>query len=394
MHLSVFMNEFVDALEGLTHHRILTIPKVLRPWSLENSLQSDRGAMISGPRGIGKTTFLLLQARQNGRALYLSADHPKVNLHGLYELGANALARGYKALIIDEVHFARNWAQEVKALYDDHPQAQIWVSDSSSVILRMGAHDLSRRLPRLSMPILSFREFLSLKHGLDLKPFHVLRGEQPGPEWGPLLIDGLLPEFKDYLRRGARPFFLEGRYREKSLGIIEKTIFHDVPFFLPNAQGTYLSLMQSVLSFLAVAPVPTLNIDALCREWAIGKPKLYELLTVMTQLEMLHIVRKATDHTSGKGAKILLADPSWYGVLGGNLGSVREAFIVAMLINAGIRCHAAAQETDADLVTPFGNIEVGGAKKKRKAATFVARDDIMGKTPSGGTPLWMFGCLY
>ena len=389
------MEQFITFLESKTADLLAALPANLRLWSQSHDLGEDRGILIAGPRGVGKTTFLLSQAQKHGRALYLSGDHPKVNIFGLYDLASGIFARGYQTLIVDEVHFAREWSQHLKSLYDDYPQSRLWISDSSSIILRKGSYDLSRRMPRLSMPLLSFREFLSIKLGIpNLQAFNPLRGERPSGAWGDVDDIDLRREFYIYLQSGTRPFFLEGRYAEKTLGIIEKTIFSDVPYFTENLQGSYLSLMQAVLTYLAISPVPTLNIDSLSREWSLGKPKIYELLSVMNHLELIQIVRKKSDHSQGKGAKILLADPTWYPILGGNKGSSREAYVASMLAGAGIKFFAMNQDSEADLVTPFGSLEIGGGTKKRKAADFVVRDDALRLTAGGGVPLWMLGCLY
>ena len=388
------MDKFISDLESKTQELISGLPTTIRPWSLSHDLGQDRGALITGPRGVGKTTFLLSQAKKHDRTLYFSADHPKANSVSLYTLGEEAFAKNYQHLIIDEVHFAKDWAQNVKALYDSFPKRKLWISDSSSIILRKGSHDLSRRTPRLKMPLLSFREYLIVKTGNMLPTFNPFRGPSPDGPWNDFSAEQLMSEFKNYLIVGTRPFFLEGRYAEKSLAIIEKTIFSDVPYFLQNIQSHHMSVMNSVMSYLSTSPVPTLNIDSLSREWAIGKPKVYELLSVMNELELINVVRKKTDHSSGKGAKIFLADPTWYHVLDGNTGSLREAFVATMFKGANVPLFTTENDVLADFSTPFGKIEIGGAKKGKKKADFVIRDDIHAITPSGAIPLWMVGCLY
>jgi predicted AAA+ superfamily ATPase len=388
------MDEFITHLEAETQRRILDLPSVLRPWSQSHDLEKDRGALIAGPRGVGKTTFLLSQAKKHGSSLYLSADHPKANGFPLYDLGKRIFQKGYERFIIDEVHFAKDWSQHIKSLYDDFPKNSLWISDSSSVVLRKSSHDLSRRTPRLIMPLMSFREYLILKTQRDLPSFNVFLGDSLPKNWQDLPSQTLMTEFKTYLKCGTRPFFLEGRYAEKTLGIIEKTIFSDVPFFVENIQSHHLSVMNSVLGFLAMSPIPTLNIDSLAREWAIGKTKIYELLRVMNHLHLINVIRKKHDHSSGKGAKIFLSDPNWYEVLGGNKGSLREAFVTAMFMGANLSIFASENDIHGDLMTPYGLVEVGGMNKKIKASDFVVRDDIWKPTPGGGIPLWMVGCIY
>jgi hypothetical protein len=106
--------------------------------------------MLTGPRGVGKTTYLLHHAQklletQQERLLYLSADNPTLGNEGLYEIVTSIFLAGYSGVIIDEVHFAKDWSIHLKALYDDFPNHRLWISDSSSLCLRMGKGDLSRR---------------------------------------------------------------------------------------------------------------------------------------------------------------------------------------------------------------------------------------------------------
>ena len=62
---------------------------------------------------------------------------------------------GYEGVIIDEIHYASNWSIHLKALYDDYPGKIIWISDSSSLVLRDGKADLSRRYVAIQMPLMS-----------------------------------------------------------------------------------------------------------------------------------------------------------------------------------------------------------------------------------------------
>ena len=152
--------------------------------------------------------------------------------------------------------------------------------------------------------------------------------------------------------------------------------------------------MNAVIGYLAVSPIPTLNIDALSTEWSIGKEKLYELLNVLDHIGLINIVRYKQDHkASGKGAKMLLADPSMYHVLRGDKGNVREAFLVTSMRSSGMRVFASKDESKGDFVVDGKLVEVGGKNKNPKQADYVVRDTL--ELPLGNAlPLWSFGFLY
>ncbi len=385
------LEERIQALEVLQARMAASAPKPLRPFSQTISWES-RGIMAIGPRGIGKTT-LLLHKSSGQFFLYLSLDNPLTMGPTLWVLGETAFMKGYRGLICDEVHSAVDWSRHLKSLYDAFPDRCIWASDSCSLVMRKGLADLSRRFPVLELPLLSFREYLLLLKGIEiprLDPFETSPGEVAEfvSRFNPL------PLFKDYLSEGMRPFFLEGDYQKRLSNILEKSLYADIPFFVPQLSENHLRLMKAIVSYLALSDVPTLNVEAFCSRWGLGKAKLYSLFEVMEAVGVLRIIRKRKDFRAmSKGDKIYLHDPSLYALYGENRGTVREAFVAAALGNAGHQVWASEDERDADLVAGEISLEIGGASKKEKKADFVIRDDI--DIPKGkAIPLWLLGLAW
>jgi predicted AAA+ superfamily ATPase len=368
------------------------LPKDLRPFVEENSIQGNRGRLVVGPRGVGKTTMLLSESAKANH-LYISADsHLMVNLH-LSDLAEAAFAEGFEGITIDEVHHARDWSMHVKSIYDSYPNRQIWLSDSSSLILRSGAADLSRRFPKLDLPFLSFREYLFLKQGTILPVFDPFTSP-PATFAHALNACNIMGLFKEYKREGFRPIFQEGDYRQKILGIIEKSIYVDIPYFSIQTSENHLRLMNAVMGHLASSPIPTLNVSSLGADWSIGKEKLYELLELMERVGLINIIRYRSDHSvSGKGAKLFFADPSMYAALDGDLGNFREAFVSTMFRQMGKAIYASKNETQGDFLVDKMTLEIGGRNKKLKGADFVIRDDM--DMPGTRTiPMWSIGMMY
>lgn len=385
------MDKVLESLEVIQANLLASLPSPIRPWSLANKLsRATRGVLVSGPRGVGKTTLLLWSAPK--RSLYFSADNPLVSAQSLGEIVNNAFGSGFDGVIIDEVHHARDWAIQLKSLYDANPRRFIWASDSSSLVLRTGHADLSRRFPKLEIPLLSFREYLKLKHNQEFNPFKLWSISQT--EIRPILdAVNVIAEFREHQSEGMRPFFLEKYYRAKLLATLEKSLFSDVPYFVPQIQESHIGLMNAIIGHLAMAPIPTINVDSLCREWEVGKEKLYSLLQTLEHIGILNIVGYQGPKKVGKGAKLLLADPSLYDCLGGNIGPAREAYVVTMLRTAGLRVFASKDETRGDFEVGKISIEVGGASKKPKKSDFVIRDDV--EVPTAKViPLWCLGFLY
>lgn len=385
------MNRVIEALEIIQNNLSTALPDPIRPWSLAHRIPvSTRGILVSGARGVGKTTLLLNSAPQ--RSLYFSADNPLVSAHSLAEIARAAFNQGYDGLIIDEVHHARDWALQLKSIYDSNPRRFVWASDSSSLILRTGHADLSRRFPKHEIPLLSFREYLNLKCHLDFKAMKLW---QIPREEARLILNAVnvIAEFREHRKAGMRPFFLEHSYQAKLLATLEKSLFHDVPYFVPQIQESHIGLMNAVIGHLATSPIPTVNIDSLCRDWAVGKEKVYSLLNTLEHIGVIHIVGYRGAVKVGKGAKLLLADPSLYECLGGNTGTAREAYVVTMLKAAGHQVFACKDETLGDYEVGKTIIEIGGSTKKPKKSDYVIRDDV--EAPGARiVPLWCLGFLY
>ncbi len=374
--------------------RMQALPGRLRLFTAE-ARDLPRAFLLTGQRGVGKSTFLLHHAKGR-RFLYCSADSPLLAATSLYDLGHAALMRGYEGLIVDEAHFARDWSIHLKALYDDFPDRAIWVSDSSSLVLRSGLGDLSRRFVPIRIPLLSFREFIALKTN-DILPVFSPFGAVP--------VTGtseVLALFREYRSTGTRPFFSEGNFRERMLAILEKSLYTDVPFLLPGVNEGNLRLMSAIAGTLAKSAIPRLQVRSLCADWGIGAEKLYQILFAMESVGILRIMRKENDTKARTaGEKLFFGDPAFYYALEGDRGSAREALVAAMLTEGGCSVFTTADENQGDFAVRCpqeqGNssilVEIGGSAKERKKADFVIRDDI--DYPAGrAIPMWALGFIY
>nr|WP_241685585.1 AAA family ATPase [Fervidobacterium changbaicum] len=88
---------------------------------------------MCGPRGSGKTTFLLSKAGSE-EMFYVSADDLLINAEPFLEL-AQLVLLSYNGLIVDEVHFLKDGGLQIKSLYDSFPNKKIWINGSGSIAL-------------------------------------------------------------------------------------------------------------------------------------------------------------------------------------------------------------------------------------------------------------------
>ncbi|AEX85534.1 putative ATPase (AAA+ superfamily) [Marinitoga piezophila KA3] len=387
------IEDVIEQLELKKERLLNALPEKKRLYFQKIEKYDDtRGMLLYGPRGVGKTTYLLMKAAENN-FFYLSGDDPKVAAIPLFDLGEKVFLQGYNGIIIDEVHYLNKWSIHIKALYDSYPDKKIWISDSSSIILRTGIADLSRRFVKVRIPLLSFREyihFLTNKEIMEIEnPFNIEKDRFMNQ----IRDMDILKLFKDYASSGTRPFFLENNYVEKMENILEKTLYSDIPFFLNTIKENHLKLMKAIIGYLIYSKIPTINVERMGKEWQLSKNKLYELLNVMEEAELINIVLKEKDFKiNSKGEKIFLADPSYYYIYNGEIGKFREAFTVFALKEKG-KIFSSKNEQDGDFVWNGIKIEVGGKNKKIKNSDFVIRDDI--DLPlKNKIPLWLLGFLW
>lgn len=358
-------------------------------------LFNRRASILIGPRGVGKTTYLLRQAKERN-AFYVSLDNPLLSTVRFFDFADFILQSGFDTIICDEVHFLNDWSVQLKALYDAHPKKKIIATDSSSLILRKGLGDLSRRFVVERINFLNFQEYLYIKHGQLF----------PSYEWDELFQKNytsmkkiftqtnlnLQKEFKEYLSQGTRPFFIEGDYQNKLINTVDKIIYSDIPFFLPEVKERHLQLMKNIIGFLATSPIPSLNIDSLSKNWLVSKSTIYNLLEVMSKSNLIRIIAVENKKNQTKGRKVFFSDPTLYNAYNGDLGNVRESFFSFAADLSGKNIFCPKDGSQADFIIDGKLFEIGGKNKKLKKADFLIRDNI--DAPSKGIiPLWLLGFL-
>ena len=126
----------------------------------------DRLVIIKGQRGTGKTTMILQYIKSRfsdtEQTLYVSLDDIYFSNNTLSDLADGFVKDDGKFLFIDEVHRYKNWAQEIKNIFDFYPDLHLMVTGSSALDFYINMADLGRRATVYTLPVLSFREYLNL----------------------------------------------------------------------------------------------------------------------------------------------------------------------------------------------------------------------------------------
>ena len=220
----------MDQLYEYMLRRLAQTPDSFHRYIYDSINWDNRMLGLVGPRGVGKTTLFLQrikEAHSAQDALYVSADHLYFSTHSLYEVAERLFQNGVGHLFIDEVHKYPNWSRELKMMYDSLPGLHVYFTGSSVLDIERGDADLSRRAPRYEMQGLSFREYLAIRHGIEVPPRSlddILAGDT--------VLSGVehpLPLFRDYLRRGYYPFGSDVDFDLELSQVITRTLETDIP---------------------------------------------------------------------------------------------------------------------------------------------------------------------
>ena len=360
---------------------------------------NGRAFGLVGPRGVGKSTMLLQYIKQNlspTDTLYVSADHLYFSEHKLVELADRFVKMGGKHLFIDEIHKYEGWSRELKQIYDSYEDLQLVISGSSILDIYKGLADLSRRMPIYTMQGLSFREYLSLFHHIQVPAYSlddILAHKAILPD-----IDHPLPYFHDYLRKGYYPFGKDEEYEMELMQVINQTMEVDIPQHIQAniSLGRKLkSLLMVVAQSVPFKPV----MQRLAEATGINRNDIANYLIYMERAGMIAQLRDTTGGIRGLGKveKLYLDNTNLICTLAphhAEIGNIRETFFMNQMRVQNDIVSSKISDFEID-----GKVfEIGGRKKGQKqienaADGYIVKDDIESGY-ANVIPLWAFGLNY
>ena len=274
---------------------------------------------IRGARGVGKTTLMLQYIKKNlelnGTSLYSSLDNIWWAENRLVDVAEEFVQKGGRYLFLDEVHHYPTWRQEIKNIYDDHPELKIVFTGSSLLELLDARADLSRRAIMYEMQGLSYREYLNIRFDLDLKIIsldELLENHIPLAQMVNRKIKPL-QHFEDYLMNGYYPFFTEENslYHHRIEEIINMVLEIELPL-QRGVETAYVTKMKQLLQIIAESVPFIPNISKLSDRMKINRNTLVTYLHYLQEASLIkHLYRDATGISRlQKPDKIYLENPN------------------------------------------------------------------------------------
>ncbi|MEM6395617.1 MAG: AAA family ATPase [Bacteroidota bacterium] len=377
---------------------------------------------VIGPRGVGKTTLLGQKLAElqlpPTQALYLDLGDIAFADLNLLDLAESFLEGGGQYLFLDEVHrYPRNWAAEIKSLYDYYRQRLKVVFSGSSILkILNNSADLSRRVQFHHLPGLSFREYLLLVENLSFDTVELKElldnHLEIAFEIRKKLPSNFLSLFQDYLKYGYYAFTIEGisGYQNRVNAMVQLVLTNDIPYATESrsAHANKLSrLLQAIASSVPFKP----NITKLSERVELSRVTLLEYLQLLQRANLIQLLSADGKgiSTLAKPDKIYLDNTNLIHVLAPNTaeaGTVRETFFFNQLSHLRNRVLAFQPEISlpkkGDFIYQYQGdrfvFEVSGPNKTadqigRDTNHFTVVDDKASASPHR-IPLWLFGLLY
>ncbi|HBK32273.1 MAG TPA: AAA family ATPase, partial [Porphyromonadaceae bacterium] len=256
---------------------------------------------LVGARGVGKTTLILQYIKQNlnlAETLYVTAEDFYFVENRFIDLADAFIKQGGKYLFIDEIHKYKEWAKELKLIYDYHKELKVVFTGSSVLDIKKGTSDLSRRAVIYNMQGLSFREYLQLFHNIQSNIFsldEIIAHKVELPD-----LPHPLRLFSSYLKTGYYPFAMDEDFGIRLNQIINQTLENDIPMYAEMNVATGRKLKQ-LLSIIAKSAPFKPNMTKIAKMLSASRNNIADYCLYIEEAGLIAQLRDQTGGIRGLG---------------------------------------------------------------------------------------------
>lgn len=359
---------------------------------------------IRGPRGVGRTSFLLQYAKENydvrlRQCLYINVNSFYFQARGIVDFAGRFVAGGGQVLLIDQAFKLTDWREQLCECYHKYPYLRIVYTTTS---VNQGDDDDPTELSSISrMYVLhgfSFREYISLQTNepFEAYTFNELMNDHSR------ILRSILPRvhpwhyFQEYLQHGYYPFFLENRnFTEALLKAMNNMIEVDL-LLGKQIELKYLARIKKLLYLLAIGDPEAPNVSRLAEEIGTSRATVMNYLKYLEEARLINMVYREGDQFPKKPAAVYLHDANLlYSVYTPDM--TEQHIMETFFVNTLWRHHTVNKERREGLFLINNHTKICVCDKLRRVRT--APDTIYVKynTDVGREreiPLWLFGFLY
>ena len=356
---------------------------------------------IKGPRGVGKTSFLLQYAKENfdvrtRKCLYVNMNNFYFQGKGLSDFAREFRAMGGEVLLVDQVFKQPDWSKELRRCHDENPGLRIVFTGSSVMRLKEENPELNGLVSSYNLRGFSFREFLNLKTGTDFPAYSlediVNRHEQIADE----ILQQVNPLnfFQSYLHHGFYPFFLEHRnFSENLLKTMNMMLEVDI-LLIKQIELKYLSKLKKLFYLMAVERPSAPNVSQLASEIQVSRATVMNYIKYLSDARLINLIYHPGDAFPKKPARVMMHNSNlMYAIYPNHMEriDVYETFFQ----NALWAYH------DVRMGDRYSSFLVDDRRfricidmpRRTQSGVLYARSEIS-RGEGAMIPLWLFGFLY
>lgn len=359
---------------------------------------------IKGPRGVGRTSFLLQYAKENydvrlRQCLYINLNSFYFQAHGIVDFAGRFVAEGGQVLLIDQAFKLPDWREQLIACYRSYPYLRIVYTTTS---VNMSEDEDDSELSSLSRTYVlhgfSFREYVNLvtKENFSAYTFDQLLDNHTH------ILRAILPKvqpwryFEEYLRHGYYPFFLENHnFTEALLKAMNNMIEVDL-LLNKQIELKYLSRIKKLFYLLAIGDPSSPNVSKLAQEIGTSRATVMNYLKYLEETRLINMVHREGESFPKKPAAIYLHDANlMYAIYDRKMEeqNIMETFFV----NSLWRHHTVNKGHRAGMFRINNTTNICVCDKSRRVRTTADTVYVKYNTDVGRDneiPLWLFGFLY
>lgn len=365
---------------------------------------NDKLIGIKGTRGVGKTTFLLQYAKErysstDKQCLYVNMNNFYFQSRGIADFAGEFYRNGGKVLLIDQVFKQPDWSRELRRCYDNYPNLQIVFTGSSVMRLKEENPELNSIVKSYNLRGFSFREFLNLQTGLQLKPYSLEEILNNHEEITNQILSKVSPTkyFLDYLHHGFYPFFLEHRnFSENLLKTMNMMTEVDI-LLIKQIELKYLTKIKKLFYLLALEGTKAPNISNLAKEINTSRATVMNYIKNLTDARLINLVYPVGQEFPKKPSKVMLQNPNlMYAIypIQVEQQQLMETFFVNTMQETCVINEGSKQGTY--IVNQKHKVKICDAKNNKirfsNDTIYAKYNTEVGK--DNQVPLWLMGFLY
>ena len=362
----------------------------------------DRLIGIKGSRGVGKTTFLLQYAKENyesndRKCLYVNLNSFYFQTCSLVKFAGEFYKAGGQVLLLDQIFKLSDWSHVLHECYEKLPLLRIVFAGSTVMRLKDENPELNGICRSYSLRGFSFREYLNMKAGTDIKPYTLRELANRHERIAREICEKCNPleHFPAYLHHGYYPFFLEKRnFSENLLKTMNMMIEVDI-LLINQMEQKNLNRIKKLLYLLATRGTGTPNVSQLAQEVLTSRTTIANYIKFLSDARLINILyRKGEDYPKKPGRIVMNNTNLMYAMTPGNVN--KEDMVDTFFQNAIWGKHK-IRIGDRGCTFLLDNqyrfrIQDETPKRKSTDVIYVRSDKNIGDEQV--IPLWMFGLLY